>query len=374
LYKQRYQARSGQQKERWVHTWTEHDGDGRASRRYVTAQTRSALRARLDRLRTEAKRRATTTEADERLSDYLARWLDSMRHSVRPGTIHAYRQHARLYLLPRLGHMRLGQVKAADVNEMMTALLDQGLAPATVNQTRATLRRAMAQLVTDEVLLKNPAALSRAPKRSAPEMQTFTAEECRRFLAAAEGTDFRALWTLALLRGLRIGELLGLQWKRVDLSRRTLKVDAALHKVKGAGLKLMAPKTPKAMRTMALPAACLEVIEQHQVQQRLQRLAAGRRWVDHGLVFTNKLGLPLWPNDVRRRYYKLRDGAGLPRIRFHDLRHSCATLLLEQGVSPRVVQELLGHASIAITLGIYSHVRPELEREAAEKLERAIFG
>lgn len=368
MYKQRFvDRRTGKPKERWVQTYTDESG----RRRYRTAGTRSALRAKLARIQAQASKPPVSPLL---LGDCLDAEIDRLRHAMRPGSLHVYRQHAKLYLKPLLGHIRVSDLGVGDVSAALVTLADRGLAPATVIQARATLVQILQVLVTRGELARNVASLARSPRRHTPEMKTWTRDETHRFLVHVQRHELEALFVLALVRGLRIGELLGLQWPRLDFATKTLRVDASLQKIRGLGLVLTEPKTPKSTRTMHLPPICEEVVSRHREAQRIQRMAAGPRWKERNLVFASALGGPTWPSEVRRKFHLLHIEAGVPAIRFHDLRHTCATLMLEDGINPRVVQEILGHADVAITLRIYSHVKPETERDASTRLERKIFG
>ncbi len=193
-------------------------------------------------------------------------------------------------------------------------------------------------------------------------------DEARAFLGAARGDDLEALYRLALSTGLRQGELLGLKWEDLNIDGAELRVNHALQRFGGA-LHLVPPKTVRSRRSVPIPALAVETLRTHRARQRDARLLAGARWHETGLVFATKWGTPIEPTNATRSFKRLLARAGLRQIRFHDLRHSCATLLLVQGVSPRVVMEILGHSQISLTMNTYSHVIPALQREAAARLD-----
>jgi integrase len=171
--------------------------------------------------------------------------------------------------------------------------------------------------------------------------------------------------------GLRQGEILGLRWSDVDLEAATIRVTQALQRVNGR-LDFVEPKSQSSRRTIPLPATVARALRAHRSRQLEERLAAGARWRESDLVFTTSVGTPLDCRNVTRRFQAALEGAGLPRLRFHDLRHTAASLMLAQGVPPRVVMETLGHSQISLTMNTYSHVIPALQREAADRME-AIF-
>jgi len=203
------------------------------------------------------------------------------------------------------------------------------------------------------------------------EIRPLTPDEARVFLAAIRGDRLRALYAVALTMGLRQGEALGLQWQDIDLSMGYLRVAKQLQRVNGA-FQLVEPKTPRSRRTLALPPSIAAALRQHKELQISERRSAGEHWEESGLVFTTDRGRPLDGTVVSHHFHRVLDRAGLPQRRFHDLRHSCATLLLVQGVSARVVMDLLGHSQIALTMNTYTHVLPELRREAADRMEALI--
>jgi len=187
-------------------------------------------------------------------------------------------------------------------------------------------------------------------------------------LEVAKQDRLYALYALALTTGMRQGELLGLRWADVDLDRATVHVRQQLRRLKGEGMHFSEPKTARGRRTIALPDMAIDVLKLHRKAQLEARLAAGSLWQDYDLVFPNQTGKPMERQNINRRsFLPLLDKAGLPRIRFHDLRHSAATLLLAQGVHPKVVQERLGHSQISLTMDTYSHVLPDMQQEAARK-------
>jgi integrase len=192
------------------------------------------------------------------------------------------------------------------------------------------------------------------------------------FLGAASADDSEALWRLALLTGMRRGEILGLRWPDVDLEHGSLSVRRTMSRGASSRLESGEPKTAAARRRIALPSSLTDSLRTHRVRQLEHRLAVGPAFEDQELVFPKSIGGPLHPNSLANRFRQLIVRTGVPPIRFHDLRQTCATLLLAQGVHPKVVQEQLGHADIAMTMNLYSHVTPDTQRDAAAQLDAMI--
>jgi integrase len=203
-------------------------------------------------------------------------------------------------------------------------------------------------------------------------MKTLDAEQSRRLLAAAEGDRLEALYVVALTTGMRLGELLALSWNNVDLDGAALSVRGTLYR-SGGTLNIAEPKTAGSRRHVSLGGIAVDALRRHRVNQTAERLLRGPAWEDNDLVFANEVGKPIEPSNLRRRSFEpLLVKAKLPRIRFHDLRHSAATLLLSQGTHPKIVSERLGHSRVSITLDLYSHVTPTMQREAAERLDAVL--
>jgi integrase len=304
----------------------------------------------------------------QRLGDFMEGWLRSIEGSVRPKTLQTVRMYVRRHIVPDLGKSRLDKLQPQRVQALLDAKLKAGLAPQTVIHIRAILRRALGRAVRYGWIHRNAAALTDPPRLERFEIKPFLPDEARAFLDAARRDDLEALYKLALSTGLRQGELLGLKWEDVNLDGAELRVNHALQRFGGA-LHLVPPKTVRSRRSVPIPALAVKALRTHRARQRDARLLAGARWHETGLVFTTKWGTPIEPTNATRSFKRLLARAGIRQIRFHDLRHSCATLLLVQGVSPRVVMEILGHSQISLTMNTYSHVIPALQREAAARLD-----
>jgi integrase len=359
----------------------------RSVRRYVSGRTRADVVRRLDDLRREA---AAGFATGETTGAYLARWIVAVRPRIREATHREYARHVTSYWAP-LARVPLTRLTPAHVEKAMAELLARGratrpgrigtetasrrgLSAMTVRHARSTLRRALHDAQRDGLLTRNVAALARPPRIERREMAALSAPDVGRLVAGTADDPFGPLYGVAVGTGLRLGELLGLAWGDVDLEGRSLVVRRALSRARGGGFELAEPKTPRSRRTVMLPAVALEALRRQKARQAADRLAAGTAWQDRaGLVFSDPLGRPWAPSAVSHAFHAVAVRLALP-VRLHDLRHTAASLMLATGVPLKVVSEALGHSSIAITADVYSHVTPDLRREAADAMDRALGG
>jgi integrase len=313
-----------------------------------------------------------------KLNDYLDRWLAAVRPKVGAHTYADYSGDLRRHIRPRLGERRLDRITALDLQGLYADMqagnvTGRPLAPRTIRKAHAALLTALNQALKWGLLAVNPCRAVTLPKQQRREMHVLTAEEAERFRQAAAGTRFGVLFELALATGMRPGEYLALQWKHVDLKAGTVRVERAL--VEGDGkLSFAPPKTSRSRRTIPLPPSVTRALAAHKERQAAERPIP----LDgSGLVFPSEMGGTMNERNLLRRYFRpTLAAAGLePRkYRLYDLRHTCATLLLLAGENPKVVSERLGHASVTLTLDVYSHVLPTMQEAAADKLERLLYG
>jgi integrase len=345
---------------------------GKRVHRRVSAPTKQACEAKLR----DAIKVAEGGQfgIDDRLTvrDFIERWLATIESTVRPSTHRRYQDLMRLHVLPAVGGIRLAKLSPADLQRLYADRLACGLGPTSVSHLHFVLHRALHQAMRWELVPRNVSEMVDPPRRKTPEAKTWDAKQVAAVLAVAENTPLAAVWRLALLTGMRRGELLGLKWDDIDLDKKTLAVRRTLSRGKGGTWELGQPKTTSGRRSISLPDSCVVTLRKHRATQNAERLRLGPLWEDQGFVFTNHTGGPLHVNSLVYQYEKLITTAGVPRIRFHDLRHTSATLLLAQDIHPKIVQERLGHADIGMTLNRYSHVTPSMQREAADALDKAI--
>ena len=303
--------------------------------------------------------------APERLTveAFLERWLADDVSRLDQYTVKNYTIYVRHHIVPEIGRIRLGQLQAAHVQGLYTALGKKGLAPKTIRNAHGVLRAALEKAVRWDLVPRNVAALATPPKSKPAEFRTLTVEEARQLGRVAQGNRWAPMLMLALTTGLRQGELLGLKWGDIDLVARVLQVRRQYERDGTFS-------TPKAssQRRLDLAPAELRALEIQRESQERDCERWGAAYVEQDLVFATHQGRPLIHRNVFREFKRLLKKAGLPSIRFHDMRHTNASLMLGQGVHPKVVQERLGHCQVSITLNIYSHVLPGLGREAVEQL------
>lgn len=300
------------------------------------------------------------------LLQHIERWLsDEVQHTRKPRTFESYRDCSRLYILPTLGALKLAQLQPAHVQRLCSTLLEEGLSPKTVRIAHGVLHCALAQAVSWNLISRNVASLAKAPRVKRKEIEALDEVQARLLLSGAKGTRWEALMAVALVTGMRQGELLGLQWPDIDLDRGVVRVQRQL----GRDGILAELKNDRHRRSIDVPPHTVAALREHKRRQTEERLLLGPEYTYQELVFCTHRGKPFAHRNVSREYKRLLERLGLPDVSFHALRHTNATLLLLQGVHPKLVQERLGHSTISMTLDIYSHVLPRLGREAADKLE-----
>jgi integrase len=346
--------------------------DGKRVRQSVYARSRREVQERIAALVRDVHEKKVQPGPVPATGAFLERWAESSKLRVRPKTSTSYEGIVRLHLTPSLGRLRLDRLAPEHVEDLLKAKLRSGLSPASVLRILVTLRVALNRAVRTGLVSRNVAQLVDPPRVPRKEVAYLSPDQARDLLAHINGHRLEALITLALSTGLRQGEALGLRWQDIDLELGSIRVVHALQRLPGGGLALVEPKTTRSRRTITLPAVTLEVLREQRKRQAAARLFAGSRWQDGDFVFTTADGLPLDGDNVTRDFQTALRKAGLPRMRFHDLRHSAATLLLVQGVPARVVMDVLGHSQISVTLNTYSHVPSVLTREAASAMDRAL--
>ncbi len=318
--------------------------DGKRIRKTFYGKTYKEVLEKMNAARRDLDQGLRVATDRQTVAQFLTSWLeDTAKATLRPRTYASYQQVARLYLIPALGKRHLAKLDPQHVQAMLNAMVARGLSPRTAQYARAVLRKALNQALKWGKVPRNVAALVDAPRVEQHDMRALTPDEARRFLDAARGDRLEALYRVAVALGLRQGEILGLRWEDVDLDAGVLQVRKQAQRI-GGMVQLVDPKTRRSRRTINLPKATIRQLKAHRARQAQERLLAGSRWQDHGLVFPSTIGTPLEARNLVTRFKALLQQAGLPDIRFHDLRHSCASLLIAQGVPARVIMETWGTA------------------------------
>ncbi len=343
-------------------------------RKVFYGKTRKEVQEKLKKALREQQQGTLITAPQQTLEQFLKHWLESRTGAVRSRTTERYEQYIRLHILPVLGHVKLDKLTAQHINQLYKKKLEEGLSPTTVNTLHAMLHKALSDAVKWELVGKNVCSLVEPPRRAHYEMTPLTPEQAQKLLATAKGHNLEALFLLALTTGMRRGELLALKWQDISFSQSMLQVKRIFTRQPGNRYVEAEPKTAKSRRSILLAPMVLDLLQEHRKHQNEIKREAGADWQDHDLVFCTSLGTPLNPNKVLERFNTLLKKAGLPHIRFHDLRHSAATILLLMKVNPKVVQEILGHNQISMTMDIYSHVLPTMQEDAVSKMNDALQG
>jgi integrase len=338
-------------------------------RKTFYGKTQKDVRDKLLAARRDAQEGLVTTGPSQNVADFCRRWLeDVVKPSVRPRTYENYALNVRR-LTPYLGPRKLATLRPEDVQAAYRSLLDKdGLSARSVQQAHAVLHRALHQALLWGLVGRNVAEAVTPPRPVRREMRTLTQQQVSALFTATRDHHLHALWVVLATTGLRVGEALGLRWVDVEAAGGRLLISRAMQRQQGRGLVLVEPKTGRSRRAVHVSGLVVKALEEHQRRQEGERSAAGAEWHDNGLVFCKADGRPLDSGMVSWTLHQALDRAGLPRVRVHDLRHTAATLLLGHGVHPKVVQELLGHSSITLTLDTYSHVLPGLHAEAAARM------
>jgi integrase len=357
--------------------------DGRRQRKHFYGSTEGEVRQKLLDARHDQSRGLPVALERQTIEQFFTDWLErSLRPRARPRAWESFAEIVRLHILPTLGRVALHKLQPQHIQRLLAEKSKQGLSAQRVVNIRTVLRSALAQALRWGLVARNAAALADPPRIVRKTAMALDPEAARKLLATASGSRFEAAYTVALTLGLRRGEVLGLRWCDIDFDGRTLRVNQSVQRLltnaesgPKSALRATETKTDGSRRTIALPGSVVRALRLHRAKQAQQRLQAGLGWnASHDLIFTNQTGGPLEPKVLARDYKALLTKADLPAtLRFHDLRHSAATLLLAQGVHPRAIMELLGHSSITVTMNTYAHVLPAMMREAADKMD-AILG
>ena len=306
------------------------------------------------------------------VAEYLERWLtDYAEASVAPSTLVRYRLLCRR-LGEYLGGVRLQAIRPTHIQAAYSQLRERGLAPRTILHHHRVLKEALRHAVGWQLLERNPADAVTAPRAERVEMRSLDADEVGRLLDGCRDDDMRRLVFTAVSTGLRLGELLGLRWSDVDLEARVATVRRTAQYLGQEGVQLRSPKTSRSRRTVSLSSATVSVLREHRAAQNERRLRLGPAYADRDGVFSAPDGRLVAPHSISGRFRRIVRRIGLAGLRFHDLRHTSATLALQAGIPAKVVSDRLGHASVAFTLDTYAHVLPDQRREAADLMDTVL--
>jgi integrase len=394
--------------------------DGKRRRKAFYAKTRRQASDKLTKGLLDAQQGAAIPNERQTVEQFLGRWLEHKRARLRPRAWLTYEQAVRLHLVPGIGKLSVAKLQPQQIESWFRRHQEKGATARNIRYARTVLRAALNQARKWRMVNDNAAALVEPPRHRPKEIQPLTPEQARALLAAAKPHRLGAVVSVATAIGLRLGETLGLRWSDVDFAAGTISVGQSLERSGGDSavrrpliaerkklvkqlastavrtdvertadnnrladvrkalrdcrttLRFAEPKSTRSRRTVRMPQIVVTSLKAHRKRQLKERLAAGGDWHDSGIVFTTPTGTPVDPRNMHREFKAMLAGAKLPAIRFHDLRHTAATLLLAQGVDPRTIMETLGHSQISLTLNTYSHVLPSLQIRAAAEMDMVL--
>ena len=334
-------------------------------RKYVYGKTQKEALEKLRKAQQEDKQGILATGPKQALGEYITQWLEHVhKPTLRVSSYITYKSLIRTHIIPELGHIALQKLTPQRIQTFFSKLQEDGLAPRSIATIHAILHSSLDNAVRWNLISRNVASLVSPPKIARHEPTILNAEDTKRLLEYARGNRMYAIILIAVTTGLRRGEILALHWNDINLQDGTLYVHRTMNLFTGYGFVENDSKTKASRRKITLPKVVVEALIEHQSMQGHLRQKAGSKWVERNVVFASTTGNYIQPNYVRKRFHQLIAEVGLPDMRFHDLRHSAATILLVMGIHPKVVQELLGHSSIATTMNVYSHLLPSMQGDA----------
>jgi len=336
--------------------------------RFKTKQ--EAIKKKNEALR-ELERKTLATGPQRKLGDYLEDWIENVhKDNLCISTYVKYKKHIK-YIVSDLGEIWLQKLTPEQVTRFYTKKIKDGLSSKTVHGIHGVLKLALDNAVRWNYVSKNVCDLVKPPRVVSREVVPLDIEQARMLLESVREHRLEVLLTMAVVTGMRRGELLALTWSNIDFERHSLQVVHTVDYIPKYGYVQTEPKTKAGKRLIRLPAFLMDMLEAHHVQQEEQRSKVGTAWENRDLVFPDLKGGYFNPNYLLRVFKKILENAGVPHMHFHDLRHSAATILLCMGINIKVIQSLLGHSDISITLGLYSHLLPTMQQEVVDKWDDA---
>ncbi|GAC1635032.1 MAG: site-specific integrase [Ktedonobacteraceae bacterium] len=356
--------------------WTASISIEHGKRKYIYGKTRKEVQNQLNIVLHDQQKGTLVTAPKQTVADYFQYWLKVHRQAVRPRTHERYEEIVRLHIVPTLGNIQIQKLTGLHLQNLYSQKREDGLSPTTITAIHNYMHTALDNAVRLGLVSQNVCDKISPPRKVRKEIKPLTPEQARKLLETAKGHPQEALFVLALATGMRRGELLGLKWQDVDLANGVIHINHVLSRTptkmgRETGDRYIEAetKTERSRRSILIAGFALEALKHHLRHQLAAMNVAGDDWEDHDYVFCTPLGKHLDPgHNVLVQLKILLKKADLPDIRFHDLRHSAATLLLSMDVHPKVVQEILGHSEISMTMDTYSHVLPTMQRDAMERL------
>ncbi len=349
------------------------DSHGKRKRKVVTVKgTKAQAQQKLRELCTAIDRGLPVDTSNMKLSDYLDDWLSRKETNLALSTFQDYQKLTKIYLKPKLGHIPISKLTPHYIESLHSWMEGKGLSPRTIQYTHRILSQSLKRAVRLEMLARNVCEVVETPRLRRKEMKFLTPEQVHMLLEVNKGLPYWPVFFLAIYTGLRKGELLGLRWQDVSLHSGTISVNQTVGRITGKGMVVSQPKTYHSRRTVSLPPSAQRMLIDLKLKQKEQRESGHMKWDESAFVFCNADGGPLSPERVSYEFRRALKRAKLPPLRFHDTRHTHASLMLKQGVNPKIVSERLGHTNISITLDVYSHLMPGMQEEAARAFDEML--
>jgi integrase len=369
-----YQIQAGKHKGRWVAQVTiGRTPDGKPKRKSFYGRTRTEAKEKMQKYMEQINAGVNQDLAKNlTFGDWFATWLELYKQSkLRISTLENYQMYARLHILPALGHIPLANLNTDDIQKLYKQLQKAGKAPATISKVHQIIHSCLEKAVEKRLLAWNPSKATEKPPVRSKKAEAMSEEDMDKFLSLVwqEIPKWKAAFLMLLGTGLRIGELLALEWGDIDLEGQVVYVRRTLSRTKSKGLTVEAPKTEQSEKPVPLPEVVIQALKEHRKVQLQLILYKGNAYQNRELVFGTDNGTYMYPRNFQRKYYSLLKKAGVKHLKLHGLRHTFATRLLEEGENLRTVQELLRHADIRTTANIYSHVTPKVKKKAAHKMD-----
>jgi len=344
--------------------------DGRRITKSFKTQTEGL--AWKDEMKNQVKQGLTYNSTRLTLGQFLRDWLSIHKMSLTPMIGVRYEQIARDYIFPHIGKCKLKDLHIEQIEGLYQSLLKQGASVRTVHWVHAILHRSLKDAVKRGLVGFNAAHGARLPKLIQKEMEILNETEVLQLLIVAQRSHLEALLHVAVKTGMREGELLGLKWSDLDWNKGIIRVQRQVQRVKGRGMVFMRPKTKSSLRSIQLGDETVQILRKHLAQQNLDKALAGKRWKNNNLIFPSRVGTPQSPSNLLKEFKALLKQADLKKIRFHDLRHTSASLMLNHGVPVLIVSKILGHSKPSTTLDIYGHMIPIMQEGVASLMDELV--
>jgi len=349
--------------------------NGRRKRPTVYGWTKKEVMEKMNTLKNQKQTGTYIEPVRITVAQWMNGWLENyVKINLEQKSYDKMESMSRIHVIPGIGQVLLQRLTSSHIQALYSEKMNptdgsRALASSSVRQLHILIHSALEQAVEEGILSRNPADAARPPKQKNKEGRPLSREQVKIFLTTAENEPCYAAFVVAFGTGLRCGELLGLRWKDVNFKAKVITVNQSAVVTAKAGILLKAPKTAKGRRTVLLPEEAIKELKKHRLAQAKSRLRWGEAYHDNDLVFPNDDGSPMNQRKINYSFHRILKKAGLPLIRFHDIRHTHATLLLQAGENMRVVADRLGHAAVGTTLKTYTHIMPGMQEGAAAKID-----